>query len=187
MTETIAHITETDSQIDPVKAADSLLTEQKLTIPTDVYKLAADLKYKVYELDEADLADPIYKNFESFSAVIQATKQVDKSKYLHRSIIINKGLNPLKKRFVLAREIGCLRMGLLSVGNYIIRRADIEANDYSRKPSEEFAFELLMPKDEVLKLYNQIATPYLEPFIDHFKLSAMTIQDRFKQLGLRFL
>lgn len=187
MTEKTDPITETDSQIDPVKAADSLLKEKNLTIPTDVYKLASDLKYKVYELDEADLTDPIYKNFESFSAVIHSTKQVDKSKYLHCSIIINKGLNPLKKRFVLAREIGCLRMGLLSVGNYIIRRADIEVSDHSRKQCEEFAFELLMPKDEVLKLYNQVATPYLEPFIDHFKLSTITIQDRFEQLGLRYL
>lgn len=173
----------------PNELAKALLTEKKLVIPTDVYVLANDLGYKVHEL-----------NFmESSNEVIQRAETItfcNHSNFYTPTIVINSILNPLKKRFVLAREIGRVRLFMSKRGIKSISDLKELIFDYNTKPNstdhdtiaaECFAFELLMPENQVFLFYNTLSTPYLELFIDKFKLSIVTIEDRLNQLGLRFV
>ncbi len=172
----------------PNEIAKQLLKEQNLIIPIDVYKLANDLKYKVYEVDLTQNSDEVIQTAETLSVCNKSSNYVP-------TVIINSILNPLKKRFVLAREIGRFRIYMdkqnieqLPLNDFSLGYiTQANSGDTDTKEAETFAFELLMPESEVFSFYNTLSTPYLEPFIDKFKLSIITIEDRLKQLSLRYI
>jgi Zn-dependent peptidase ImmA (M78 family) len=172
----------------PNEIAKQLLKEQNLIIPIDVYKLANDLNYEVYETDFTNNPDEVIRPAETVTICLRNTGFTP-------TIVINSILNPLKKRFVLAREIGRIKIYIdkqniksLSLDGYsfqYVTRPD--SVDIDTKNAEDFAFELLMPESEVFSFYNTLSTPYLQPFIGKFKLSIMTIEDRLNQLKLRYI
>lgn len=168
-----------------IELAQDVLKKRNLSIPIDIYRLASELGYVVFELP--------FNKLEGEDQAAESLSFYRKDDLGNKdTIVINEEVNELKKRFILAREIGRIKIfydrhdtkDIDYYYEYLTKPNDINPE---KSEAENFAFSLLMPKEEVLAFYNTLSTPYLAPFIDKFKLPVIIIQDRLDELKLRYI
>ncbi len=142
-------------------------------IPMPVVSLARDLGIQIYETDDFD-------NSQSGSIVREDGNYI---------IYVNIRHSPRRKRFTIAHEIGHFLLHKnklekgdveivdtiknVAVGVSLLKRADENKNNEEEFEANDFAADLLMPKEEFIKSWNKERS--IEEIAEKFKVSQESV------------
>lgn len=103
-------------------------------------------------------------------------------------IFYRKGSTENRIRFTLAHELAhcCLDAESLQDKGHIEFRFDESSINFKEKAANVFAGQLLIPDDDILKLYNELVIPASDVLANEFKVSTSVMEARLKYLGLDF-
>lgn len=156
-------------------------------IPINVYSLARDLKLEIKELSEEEISNAL-KNLPKPHNGYLSYKD---SAY---TIYINESHTMQRKRFTIAHEIAhFIKHKEILVTKVIINDEEINNLEYLiarsgfgflEREANEFAAELLMPKNTVMVKCIRKEFPNLRSIANHFQVSEQAMKIRIHQLGL---
>lgn len=139
-----------------------------LTYPLDLLELAKKLNIKVYNSDlEADIS----------GAVI--------SEGGNTSIYLNQNHAETRNLFTFGHELGhfILHHDILDEEGGIISFRDTSKKDYKEYEADYFSAELLMPKDEMLKVAFDECKNTTKELAEHFGVSQQSMNIRIKAIN----
>lgn len=103
-------------------------------------------------------------------------------------IFYREGSTENRIRFTLAHELAhcCLDAESLQDKGHIEFRFDETSLNFKEKAANVFAGQLLIPDDDILKLYNELVIPASDVLANEFKVSTAVMEARLEYLGLDF-
>jgi Zn-dependent peptidase ImmA (M78 family) len=147
-------------------------------IPVDIYKICKQNKLTIEKYDFCDIE-------ESTNCKIKSMIEYNREKH-SGTIYVNVNDSDVAQRFYIAHELGhyflntstCEKDTIFSFQGLKTTR-EIRAN--------EFATELLLPKEQVIEEYDEALLPSLSFLAGVFEVPTSVMQSRLQEMGLEYI
>lgn len=155
-------------------------------IPLDIWALCEKLEIDIIEIDFTNIEDETTYQVSGIIESEPISEDEKDKKNRKTTIYLNINDIPERKNFTLAHEIGHYIMHIDNDDDGTIVSFRSSKNPRERE-ADRFAVELLMPKNLILKRYNEMFLPTAIQLAKEFGVSKTAMKYRLDEMGLSYI
>lgn len=174
-----------------LRELDGLTPEQILTaysdgsIPVDIEQILKKMGINYQAMDFTNVENSVPDVIEQRGRILGAVTIIDDDVNIFYSSSYE---SEHRKNFTLAHELAhcCLNAASLNNTGHVEFRFDADSDDAIERAANTFAGKLLIPKNELTSIYNEMIAPLLDVLAKEFNVSQSVMQARLQSLELPF-